>query len=145
MKAELDPHRRAEVKSTIELLTRWAHRRDDVLGLALVGSWARGAASMESDVDFIVITDSPRTYPESLGSGVLPEARSISRRRRGTVTEYKLRLPSGLELELNVAPARWASAGQVDAGTRRVVVGGFRILHDPHLLLQELARACSVK
>jgi hypothetical protein len=45
-------------------------------------------------------------------------------------------------IELNVGPARWAATDPVDPGTRQVVAGGIRLLHDPEHLLGDLAVAC---
>jgi uncharacterized protein len=47
------------------------------------------------------------------------------------VTERRVRLQSGLEVEFGIAPLSWAATDPLDAGTRKVVQGGFRILVDP--------------
>lgn len=36
---------------------RWAQNREDVLGILLVGSWARGTARADSDLDLMVLVD----------------------------------------------------------------------------------------
>ena len=40
----------------------WAERRSDIVGVALVGSWARGAASLDSDIDLILLTPNPDAF-----------------------------------------------------------------------------------
>jgi hypothetical protein len=45
---------------------------------------------------------------------------------------------------LAVVPPRWASTEPVDAGTRKVVTDGMRILYDPDGRLSALAVACQV-
>ena len=43
----------------IRHLTSWAPMRSDIVGLALVGSHARGTATAESDVDLAIIATEP--------------------------------------------------------------------------------------
>jgi len=50
-----------------------------------------------------------------------------------------------LEVEVGIGPLSWAQIDPVDAGTRRVVTDGCRILHDPDGQLQRLLVACGVK
>jgi len=49
----------------------------------------------------------------------------------GAIAERRIVLPSGLEVEVGIGPLSWAQIDPVDAGTRRVVTDGCRILHDP--------------
>ena len=43
-------------------VTAWAARRDDVYALALVGSYARGDARPDSDIDVVLIVADPARY-----------------------------------------------------------------------------------
>jgi predicted nucleotidyltransferase len=131
-----------EVESVLRHLTDWARRRSDVRALALVGSWARGAAHEGSDVDVVLLTDSPELYVDSVDwlrdvDGV----RLVRTLAWGAVTERRFAIPSGLEIELDVGTPRWASVDPIDAGTRRVVADGMRVLHDPDGLLRRLVTA----
>ena len=54
------------------------------------------------------------------------------------MTERRLTLESGLALDLVFGPPSWAATDPVDPGTRRVVLDGMRILHDPDRLLEDL-------
>lgn len=71
----------------------------------LVGSWARGNARPDSHVDVVLLT------------------------------ERRLRLASGLEVEVCIGHPSWAETDPVDAGTRRIVSDGIRVLWDPYLRL----------
>ena len=55
--------------------------------------------------------------------------------------EQRLRLPSGLELDVGIGSPRWASVDPLDSGTARVVSEGCRIIHDPEGLLARLRSA----
>jgi hypothetical protein len=109
-----------------------------VVAVALVGSWARGAAGPDSDVDLVVLTESPAVYLEreewvrELGG-----ARVVRTRRWGVLTERRLAMP-GLEVDVGFVLPSWASTDPVDAGTARVVAGGLVPLYDPQGLLARL-------
>ena len=42
--------------------TAWAATQDQVQGVALVGSYARGTATDTSDVDLVVLANDPQSY-----------------------------------------------------------------------------------
>ncbi len=125
----------------MERVTRWVGGRADVVGLLLVGSYARDAARPDSDVDLVLLTTDRDAYlaEEELGLGEL-----VRTRQWGVITERRFRTPSGLEVELGVGNPDWASVDPVDPGTRKVVTDGARILHDPGGALGALLKACGV-
>ena len=134
-----------EVEAVLQRLARWAAQRRDVRGLALVGSWASGTPRMDSDVDVVLLTDSPSSYVDS--DDWLAEVgavRLVKTADSGAITERRFALPSGLEVELAVGGPAWASVEPVDDGTRRVICDGMRVLHDPEGLLARLAACCDV-
>jgi len=116
----------------------WAAGRENVGAVALVGSWARGEAREDSDVDLVVLTDAEAG---DWINELAPEAEVVRHGTWGVVTERRLRLPSGLEIEVGIAPPSWATTSPIDPGTRRVAETGFRALYDPDDLLEELACA----
>jgi predicted nucleotidyltransferase len=136
--------RRREVEALLERAVGWAVAHEDVAALALAGSWARDAVRPESDVDLIVLTDDPAAYTESVDwiEGLAPGAVLVRTGDWGPIVERRLRLLSGLEVELGVGRPSWAGTSPVDPGTRRVVLDGCRPLHDPRGLLAALVFAC---
>ncbi|MEU8654967.1 nucleotidyltransferase domain-containing protein [Streptomyces sp. NPDC048737] len=60
--AGVSAERRDEVRSVVRRVTRWAAGREDVVGVLLVGSWARGAGRADLDVDLLVLTVEPGRY-----------------------------------------------------------------------------------
>lgn len=133
----------AEVEELLAKVTDWASHRPDVVGLALVGSWASSRARPDSD-DLILLSEQPALYIENESWITdLPDARLLATRSWGKVTERRLRLPSTLEVEVGIADYSWAGINPVDQGTARVVRDGLRILYDPDGLLNRLAAACS--
>jgi uncharacterized protein len=132
-----------EVRALLATLGGWARGRRDVVAVGLVGSWARGDARMDSDVDVVLLTEDRAQYLEDdawvyeMGGVGL-----VWTRRWGTVMERRFALPSGLEVELGVAPPSWAATDPVDEGTRRVVTDGVSVVYDPKEVLARLLDAC---
>ncbi|WP_460661923.1 hypothetical protein [Kribbella swartbergensis] len=104
----------------------------------------RDAAGMTSDVDLIVLTDEPEKYCGSDDWLAAFGAVDVVRRQQWGpyVTEVRLVRRSGLEIEVDVTARAWANTDPVDAGTRRVVTDGMRVLHDPQAVLAALQKAC---
>jgi hypothetical protein len=124
------------------LVAGWARRRSDVKGLALVGSYARGAARPDSDVDLVLLTDDPAPYlNDDKWLTALTPAMMMRTKRWGAVVERRFRLESGIEVEINIARPSWANTDSADAGTLRVIRDGIRILYDPLGLLEKLIAA----
>jgi predicted nucleotidyltransferase len=51
-----------EVEILIERIIRWAAEEESIQAIALVGSWARGVARDDSDVDLVILTEAPEVY-----------------------------------------------------------------------------------
>lgn len=136
--------RAEEVRELLARVRSWAARRHDIVAVGLAGSWAHGDARMDSDVDIILLTTEERDYLDGekwvrdLGG-----LRIINTERWGPMTERRFVLPSGLEVEMGIAPPSWADIDPVDYGTQRGVEDGFSIIHDPEGLLIRLVEACS--
>jgi predicted nucleotidyltransferase len=108
----------------------WAQKRPDVLGVALVGSYARQAATPESDVDLVIVCQSPSEY---LGDeewiGIFGEPKRTAQEDWGRVTSMRVWYADGLEVEFGMADRDWGSA-PLDPGTRQVMNDGGVILFD---------------
>ena len=131
-----------EIRETVELVRAWAEARDDVRAVALVGSWARDAPKIDSDIDIVVLTDEPAAYVESKDwIGGLGGVSVIRTRRWGVLIERRLMTERGVELDVGFVGPEWAATDPVDAGTRKVATEGLVALHDPHGLLAKLLAA----
>jgi hypothetical protein len=128
--------RRREVDHLVADLTSWAQSRSDVQALALVGSYARGAPRIASDVDLVVIAEAyERLAADPAWFGRLRPASTLIRARAwGPLLERRYRLRSGLHVELGFVSPTWIEL-PLDPGTRRVLGDGHRALHDPRGLI----------
>jgi uncharacterized protein len=122
----------------IEVIIGWAKLQQDIRGVALVGSHARRTADLESDIDLVVLTVNPEGFRAD-GSWLQTidwSAAGLEVKNWGdedyvAVWSRRVWLSSGAEVEISFAPVTWASIAPLDAGTRRVIADGCRILHDP--------------
>ncbi|MEW1654203.1 nucleotidyltransferase domain-containing protein [Streptomyces sp. NPDC093707] len=58
------PQRVAEVREVTARITHWAAGRPDIVGLLLVGSYARNAARPDSDIDIVLLTTDRSRYAD---------------------------------------------------------------------------------
>ena len=133
--------RRADVDHIVSSVVSWAGTDSTIVGVALVGSWARREATMTSDVDFVVLTTDTDAFTGSADwvEDALAQPADITRTRLwGALTERKARVASGLEIEFGFVEPTWASVDPLDPGTRRVVSDGCVALHDEAGLLTRL-------
>lgn len=119
----------------------WAEQRPDVIGLALVGSHARGTAGPGSDVDVVLVVESMDPYLEDdAWPSTFGELRALHDEDYGLVRSRRAVYRSGLEVEWGLADRRWLHVPP-DPGTAKVVAAGMKILHDPSDGLAALHRA----
>lgn len=140
----LTPDRVAEYGRVVRAVTAWATRRRDIIGVAVVGSWARGQARMDSDVDLVVLTDDWEPYVSNtswVAAAVGGPADLVRTRRWGPLTERRVALPSGLEVEFGFVPTSWARVHPVDPGTAQVVGAGCLPVVDPESVFARLLAA----
>lgn len=123
----------------LQPVIQWAMSQPQIHGLLLAGSYARGQARPDSDIDLVVLTPQPDAFRHDTAwiSAIDWQAagvRALDWRDAdyGMLWSRHLRLDSAPELEFGFAPLAWAATSPVDEGTHRVISDGCRILYDPH-------------
>jgi predicted nucleotidyltransferase len=135
--------RASEVCKLLDRVRNWVACRPDVVAASLVGSWVRGEARIDSEVDIVLPTTKKEIYlKDESWVRELGGLRIVKTQEWGPTTERRFVLSSGLQVEVGVAPPSWAATDPVDPGTRKVVRDGMSILYDPRGLLERLAAAC---
>ena len=133
----------------IEVVLQWVRAQSTICAVALVGSHARGTATADSDIDFVILTtavDFFRRDTEWINAigweacGASPA--NWQDEEYGKLWSRRIWLePSQDELEMGFALPSWADVHPLDLGSRQVVADGCRVLHDPKGLLARLCAA----
>ena len=124
-----------QVIDFIEDFMRWSKRRRDIRAVALVGSYAREAATMSSDVDLVIITEKPHEYLSNIEwTRVFGKAIAKEVEEYGKLTSLRVWYESGLEVEYGFTTRDWVTT-PLDEGTRRVIDYGMRVLFEKEVLL----------
>ena len=129
----------------IAKVAEWSRRDHRVIAAAVCGSYARGEATPDSDVDFCILTPSPgalldnRSWIRDFGSDA---------RIAGPIEDYNLvqsiRVFYGAtEAEFGITDEAWARL-PIDKETAGVINDGLKIVYDPDGCL-ERAAALSAK
>ena len=131
-----------EVESLIEQIIRWAVDEQSIQAVALVGSWARGMARDDSDVDLVILTEKPEVYLiNDQWTSKFGEVEKITYEDWGAVQSKRVFYKGGLQVEYGVTTTKWAEARPVDPGTGEMVRDGMRILYDKNGVLGALVEA----
>jgi hypothetical protein len=139
----------SDIELILEIVLAWATAQPKIRAVALVGSHARGTARPDSDIDIMLLATNPdafradTTWVTEIGwhaMGIRPrkwhdEEYGAAWSRRVWLTNRRV------QVELTFASLSWANPDPADEGTRRVISGGCRILHDPDALLARLCKA----
>lgn len=125
-----------DLTELLAAVTAWAQARNDVVGLALVGSHARDAATEDSDVDFCILSDAAAALTGEPGwTSRFGTPRDVMTEQYGATVSVRVFYDRGWEVEFGVATPDWARI-PLDPGTRRVISDGIRILYDPEGILE---------
>ncbi|HZQ06850.1 MAG TPA: nucleotidyltransferase domain-containing protein [Anaerolineae bacterium] len=108
----------------------WAEQQQDISGVLLVGSYARGTARADSDVDLMILTVKPERYLNAIAFAErFGPVSKWEKEDWGKVTSLRIWYEDGLEVEYGIAGPNWV-AQPLDPGTLRVVSDGARIVFD---------------
>lgn len=117
-------------KNVITEIYTWAQHKPDITGVFLVGSYDRGDAVPESDIDLVILTYEPKRYLDDVSwllyFGV-PE--SVEHEDWGNVQSLRVFYTDGPEVEFGITTPDWASH-PVPQSTQDVLKGGMRLLFD---------------
>jgi len=56
--------KREDIREFLDPFLRWASAQEDIQAIGLVGSYTRGAAREDSDIDLVILTSQPQKYLE---------------------------------------------------------------------------------
>ncbi|MGC1308244.1 MAG: nucleotidyltransferase domain-containing protein [Phormidesmis sp.] len=132
-------------------VVEWAESCGDILAVALVGSWARGTAHANSDIDLMFLTPDPRKYQISqewmheIGwKAPGCKVKHWQDKNYGIVWSRHVYLKAGTAIEFSFGASTWAEVQPIDRGTLGVVKDGCAILYDPAKILAKLIAAAKM-
>lgn len=103
-----------------------------------VGSYARGQAREDSDIDFIILTNEPDKYLDNyLFAESFGAIEEIEKEYYGRVTSLRVRYLESFEAEFGVATPDWFTEDPLDTGTARVISDGAKVIIDRVGALEE--------
>jgi len=133
----------------IGVIVDWAKAQPAIEAVAVVGSYARGTARADSDIDLVLLTTRPREFRTDTAwldaihwSAVGARPMRWEGENYGGLWSLRLWLEQdGGEIEFGFASPSWANVNPLDPGTRRVIADGCSILYDPDKVLSRLCAA----
>ncbi len=127
----------------LEAFNCWASAQPDVKAVALVGSYARDAATEDSDVDLLILTTEVSKYIDDRSwVSLFGEGAECRVEDWGKVTSLHTFYTGGLEVEYGFSTPDWARI-PMDAGSLAVASDGMKILFDSQDILSTVQRAVS--
>jgi len=128
------------IRDFLDAFVAWASDQPDVQAIGLVGSYARGEARDDSDIDFLILTDQSKKYLDNIKwierFGVVEKHQTED---YGKLTSIRVWYQNGTEVEYGITTPDWA-ATPLDAGTREVILGGMIVLFERGILLSRHAK-----
>jgi len=127
-----------KVEAFLSDLAIWAASQPDIEAVALVGSYARNAATDSSDIDLVILARDPERYLRDLDwTRNFGEVARQQIEAYGVLTSIRVWYVDGSEIEYGITNQHWADM-PLDQGTRRVISDGMRVLFERRPLLSGL-------
>jgi predicted nucleotidyltransferase len=125
-----------QVNQFLNEFTAWASAQSDIRAVALVGSYARNAATATSDIDLVVIATHPENYlRDPAWTQRFGQVRRQQVENYGKLVSVRVWYADGRQVEYGIADESWAAV-PLDEGTRRVITDGMRVLFEREPLLR---------
>lgn len=120
-----------EPQDLIAAVASWAEEVDEILAVALCGSYATGMARPDSDVDLVLIcTNRERFLLDPSWARHFGLVLSVTFESYGLVKSVRVIYENGLEVEFGMTTLDWVTL-PIDEGTAGVMRNGLRVLYDP--------------
>ncbi len=126
-----------QIRDLLDLRVIWAAAHVDVQAVALVGSYARGTAREDSDIDLVILTEQPGKYLDDLEwTREFGEVEKHQTEDYGKLISLRVFYENGPEVEYGISTPDWAAV-PLDPGTREVIDDGLIILFERGKLLSQ--------
>ena len=126
-----------QVAEFIQDFIAWVSSQPNIQGVALVGSYARNAATESSDVDLVILAKNPEQL--ILSASWVNLFGEVSRQQTedyGALTSIRVWYSDGKEIEYGITNENWADV-PLDPGTQQVMSDGMRVLFERKPVLSQ--------
>jgi hypothetical protein len=122
----------------LDAVVAWARRSPEIRAVVLVGSFARGSPSADSDVDLVLLGEDPaRFVGDPSWAYAFGRVERLQIEPWGRVTSVRVWYHGGPEVEFGFTDSDWAD--DRDDGAVRVRRAGCIVVHDPSGLFSRSA------
>lgn len=119
-----------DISFFLSSVEKWVKQNEDIKSLILVGSYARGEAREDSDVDLVIITSNPDVYTNNYFIDNFGKVTEFKKENWDSVTSIRVWYANnGLEVEFGITTPIWVQK-PLDEGTIRVLSDGYKVIVD---------------
>jgi predicted nucleotidyltransferase len=118
------------IENLLAKASLFARETETLRIVLLVGSYARGAQRIDSDIDLILLSDDPEAlilqrgiWIQRFGAPV-----EVALENWGDLSSVRVEYPD-MEIEFGISGLKWISS-PLDPGTERVLKDGYRVIAD---------------
>jgi Predicted nucleotidyltransferases len=133
-----------KLQQIIPAILEWGRLREEITGVALTGSYARGEAREDSDIDLLIFAENPKTFGQTgwikdiNWNKINLEFRSSNDGFYGNNQFIQFLFTSGLEIEFIFPDREWLNDAPLKPETIYILKKGFVILYDRGQKLKQL-------
>lgn len=130
-----------KISTFLEHIKKWAQKNEIIDGILLVGSHARKKARPDSDIDLVILSSNPTQLLEEVTwIKQFGEVIKYTIEKWGMVNSIRTYYKNGQEVEFGITSPKWADV-PMDAGTKKVILNGSKIIFDKNGILKKLLDA----
>lgn len=118
------------IYSLINKLRNYSLEKPNIESVILVGSYARGTSTENSDIDIVIITTDKVSMVENPAfTKEFGDVIKLQTEYYGACTSVRVWYGDGKEVEFGIVEPSWIST-PLDSGTYKVLSDGFKIITD---------------
>ena len=140
-----------DIDDIVATIARWGLDEPKIQAVWIYGSWARGTAKPDSDLDVILFCNAPQEWRNETSWALRPEWNGIGLRVSGwsdvggfdSRWSRSIRFQTGAEIEFTVVDTDWATTAPYPEELLNDVSQSFHVVFDRDGRSRSLAIACA--
>ena len=132
---------KGNIQGFLDRITNWASNNEDIRTVILVGSFARGEAKDDSDVDFVIIAENPDSFlKDDSFAYQFGNPSRIDCENWGKVQSLRVWYENSLEVEFSFTTKNWLTF-PLDIDSCQVLSDGYLVLVDKDMLAKKIQQS----